>query len=141
MSNRARTAPIICRGESILARLAALIVLLAFELLTFAHLCNATGTESISAAAKADGKTVEIIISNFTFAPSELTIAPGTTVKWVNQDDIPHLVAEKTLAFKSQALDANDSFSFTFRKPGTVEYFCVLHPHMVGRILVEEGKV
>ena len=43
-----------------------------------------------------------------------VTIAPGTTVKWVNHDDIPHLVGEKALAFKSKALDTNDSFSFTF---------------------------
>ena len=90
-------------------------------------------------AAPADGKTVEVAISNFTFTPNELMIAPGTTVKWVNHDDIPHLVAEKALAFKSQALDTNDSFSFTFTKPGDVEYFCVLHPHMIGKITVKAG--
>ena len=91
------------------------------------------------AAAPTDGKTVEVAISNFTFTPNELTIAPGTTVKWVNHDDIPHLVAEKALAFKSQALDTNDSFSFTFTKPGDVGYFCVLHPHMIGKITVKAG--
>jgi len=92
-------------------------------------------TSFISAAEK----TVEVAISNFTFTPNQLTIGPGTTVKWVNHDDIPHLVAEKALAFKSQALDTNDSFSFTFTKPGDVEYFCVLHPHMTGKITVKVG--
>ena len=115
-------------------------MLLAFALLAFAHLSNATESQVVPAVAPTDGKTVEVIISNFTFTPNELTIAPGTTVKWVNRDDIPHLVAEKALAFKSQALDTNDSFSFTFTKPGDVEYFCVLHPHMTGKISVKSGE-
>jgi len=125
-------------GRVVIARVAALFMLLAFALLSFAHLSNATESQ-VPAAAPTDGKTVEIAISNFTFTPNELTITPGTTVKWVNHDDIPHLVAEKALAFKSQALDTNDSFSFTFTKPGVVEYFCVLHPHMTGKITVKSG--
>jgi len=126
-------------GRGVIARVAAVFVLLAFALLAFAHLSNATESQMVPAAAATDGKTVEIAISNFTFTPNELTITPGTTVKWVNHDDIPHLVAEKALAFKSQALDTNDSFSFTFAKPGDVEYFCVLHPHMIGKITVKSG--
>jgi plastocyanin len=120
--------------RDILARVAAVLVLVAFALL---HLSNAT--EVNPASAPTATKTVEVIISNFTFTPNELTIAPGTTVKWINQDDIPHLVGEKALAFKSQALDTNDSFSFTFTKPGDVQYLCVLHPHMTGKITVKAG--
>jgi plastocyanin len=110
---------------------------LAFALLAFAHLSNATESQVVPAVAPTDGNTVEVAISNFTFTPNELTIAPETTVKWVNHDDIPHLVGEKALAFKSQALDTNDSFTFTFTKPGVVEYFWVLHPHMTGKIIVK----
>ena len=141
MSNVSQEAPITgaAGGRGILAHVGAFLVLLAFALLAFAHLSNATELELVPAAAPTDGKTVEVAISNFTFTPNELTIAPGTTVKWVNHDDIPHLVAEKALAFKSQALDTNDSFSFTFTKPGDVEYFCVLHPHMIGKITVKAG--
>ena len=126
-------------GRGILARVAALVAVFAFALLTFADGSYATESELVPAAPPTDGKIVEVIIGNFTFAPKDLTIAPGTTVKWVNHDDIPHLVAEKALAFKSQALDTNDSFSFTFTKPGDVEYFCVLHPHMIGKITVKAG--
>jgi len=141
MSNVSREAPAsaAAAGRAILALVAALLVLFAFALLAFAGWGNATESELVPAAAPTDGKTVEVAISNFTFTPNELTIAPGTTVKWVNHDDIPHLVAEKALAFKSQALDTNDSFSFTFTKPGDVEYFCVLHPHMTGKITVKAG--
>lgn len=141
MSNISQAAPATgaAGGRGFLARVGALVVLLSIALLAFAQLSNATESEAVPAVAPADGKTVEVAISNFTFTPNELTIAPGTTVKWVNHDDIPHLVAEKDLAFKSQALDTNDSFSFTFTKPGDVEYFCLLHPHMTGKITVKTG--
>ena len=79
----------------------------------------------------------EIKIANFTFDPPILTMKAGTTVTWVNNDDIPHLVSEKDGKFRSSALDTNETFSETFKDAGTIEYFCVLHPHMTGKIVVE----
>jgi len=79
----------------------------------------------------------DVTIDNFTFGPKELTVAVGTTVKWVNHDDTPHIVVDKNKAFRSKALDTNDSFSFTFTSAGTFDYFCGLHPHMVGKISVQ----
>src|SRR3954470_12440209 len=81
----------------------------------------------------------EIAIDNFAFEPAVLTIAPGTQVTWVNRDEEPHTVvsAGKEQPFKSQALDTNDKFSFVFAKPGTYKYFCSVHSHMVGTIVVQ----
>jgi plastocyanin len=79
----------------------------------------------------------EIKIDNFTFGPPELTVAVGTTVKFVNHDDIPHSVVDKNKAFRSKALDTDDSFTFTFANAGTYDYFCGLHPHMTGKIIVK----
>jgi plastocyanin len=78
-----------------------------------------------------------VTIDNFTFTPKELTVAVGTTVKWVNHDDIPHTVVEKNTTFRSKALDTDDSYSYTFASAGTFEYFCGLHPHMVGKVIVK----
>ena len=78
-----------------------------------------------------------VTIDNFTFGPPDMTVPVGTTVKWVNHDDIPHSVVEKNKAFRSKALDTDDSFSFTFASAGTFDYFCGLHPHMVGKIIVK----
>jgi plastocyanin len=85
----------------------------------------------------AQDATNVITIDNFTFTPKELTVAVGTTVKWVNHDDIPHTIANKDKAFRSQALDTDDSYSFTFTSAGTFDYFCGLHPHMVGKVVVK----
>lgn len=88
-------------------------------------------------AAAADPSNT-VSIDNFTFTPASLTVKAGTTVTFVNRDDIPHAIASSTNAFaKSKALDTDDRFSFTFTTPGTYKYFCYLHPHMVGSIVVE----
>jgi plastocyanin len=76
-------------------------------------------------------------IDNFTFTPQRVTVKTGTTVTWTNQDDIPHTVTSATKAFRSKALDTDDKFSFTFTTAGVYEYFCSLHPHMTGTIVVE----
>ena len=78
-----------------------------------------------------------ITVDNFTFTPPELTVAVGTTVKWVNRDDIPHTLVEKNKTFRSKALDTDDSYSYTFANAGTFDYFCGLHPYMVGKIIVK----
>jgi len=91
---------------------------------------------ALGALAAQDATNV-ITIDNFTFSPKELTIAVGTTVKWVNHDDIPHTIVEKKTTFRSKALDTDDSYSFTFTSAGTFDYFCGLHPHMVGQVIVK----
>ena len=85
----------------------------------------------------ANAADAQVKIANFTFEPPVLTVKVGTTVTWVNDDDIPHLVAEKDGKFRSSALDTDATFSQTFKDAGTIEYFCVLHPHMTGKIVVE----
>ena len=79
----------------------------------------------------------EVHIDEFAFAPQRVTVKTGTTVTWINADDIPHTVASSGKLFKSRALDTKDKFSFGFTTPGTYEYFCSLHPHMTGAIVVE----
>ena len=82
-----------------------------------------------------------VSIDNFTFTPPTLTVKAGTTVTWTNKDDIPHGIAADDNAFtRSKALDTDDSFSFTFTTPGTYKYFCYVHPHMTGTIVVEPNN-
>ena len=78
-----------------------------------------------------------VAIDNFTFNPQRITVKAGTAVTWTNNDDIPHAVAASDRSFKSKVLDAGDSYTFTFVTPGNYQYFCSLHPHMTGTIVVE----
>jgi plastocyanin len=81
----------------------------------------------------------EVQIRDFAFEPQSLSVAIGSEVTWVNDDEEPHLVVGPAGDFKSQPLDTGDRFSFRFDKPGTYKYFCSLHPHMIGTIIVGQG--
>jgi plastocyanin len=80
---------------------------------------------------------LEIVIDNFTFAPTPLNIKVGATVTWVNHDDIPHSIVCPDLKMKSHPLDTDDSFAYRFERAGTYEYICGLHPHMHGQVVVQ----
>jgi plastocyanin len=114
----------------------------------FAHASDAGGLRKVTAgiavflaflaiAPRAHGQEPTVKIDNFTFSPQTVKVPAGTTVTWKNEDDIPHTVTSTTKVFKSSALDTDDNFSFTFTTPGVYEYFCSLHPHMTGTIVVE----
>jgi plastocyanin len=81
--------------------------------------------------------TAEVKIDNFSFGPATLTVAPGTTVTWVNHDDIPHTVVSTDSVFKSKVLDTDEKFSFTFTKAGNYPYFCSIHPKMTATVVVK----
>jgi amicyanin len=94
-----------------------------------------TGTFTVSAQQKSE--TVEVKIDNFSFGPAELTVKAGTTVTWINRDDIPHTVVSTDKAFKSKVLDTDEKFSYTFNTAGSFPYFCSIHPKMTGKVVVK----
>ena len=81
--------------------------------------------------------SIVVTIDNFNFTPPALAISAGTTVTWVNKDDVPHTVTSDDKLFASRALDTDDKFSFTFQQPGTYSYYCSVHPKMVGKVTVK----
>jgi plastocyanin len=83
--------------------------------------------------------TAQVVIDNFAFSPREITVAPGTRVTWVNRDDVPHTATSsvKPRTFDSGALDTDANFSFVFKAAGTYDYFCAVHPHMTGKVIVK----
>jgi plastocyanin len=78
-----------------------------------------------------------IVVKDFMFMPTPLTVNAGSTVTWANMDDEPHTVVSNTGLFRSGVMDTNDSFSFKFDKPGTYHFTCSIHPRMVGTIVVK----
>jgi plastocyanin len=74
--------------------------------------------------ANAAGKTVTI--SNFQFAPKNVTVKVGSSVTWVNKDGT-HTVTADDGSFQSPNLTAGKSFSKKFTKAGTYRYYCSFH--------------
>lgn len=93
---------------------------------------------AVPSLAVEQGETISI--DNFTFTPSVLTVTPGTTVTWLNNDDIPHTVVANGRAFRSKPLDTENKFSFTFTDAGEFAYFCSLHPKMTGKVIVKPAS-
>jgi plastocyanin len=85
---------------------------------------------------KAKAAEAQIVVDNFTFSPTPLNVTVGTTVTWVNHDDIPHSIVCPTLKVKSHPMDTDESFTYTFEQAGTYDYICGLHPHMHGQVVV-----
>ncbi|HSD57447.1 MAG TPA: cupredoxin family copper-binding protein [Methanotrichaceae archaeon] len=79
-------------------------------------------------------------IEGFAFQPATLTVPPGTTVKWTNQDNAPHTVTSIDGKFDSGSLNKGQEFSFNFTEPGVYDYYCKIHPSMRGQIEVTSAK-
>jgi plastocyanin len=92
---------------------------------------------ALAVPAAATPAPVTIKVANFTFAAPVVTVAPGTAVTWVNEDDIPHTIVADDKAFRSKVLDTGERFTFTFTTPGAYGYFCSIHPHMTGKVVVK----
>ena len=104
-------------------------------LMPLASMAAALALFPLSGYAHADELSIKI--ENFSFNPSELTVKPGTTITWENDDDIPHSVVEAGGKFHSKGLDTGEKFTMNLAEAGEVTYFCGLHPHMTGKIIVK----
>ncbi len=81
--------------------------------------------------------SAQVVIKDFMFVPTTLTVKAGTTVTWANKDEEPHTVFSDSGLFRSNAMDTGEAFSFKFDKPGTYHFLCTIHPRMMGTIVVE----
>jgi predicted secreted protein with PEFG-CTERM motif len=77
------------------------------------------------------------------FSPNPLNVAPGTTVTWTNGDKLSHTITSGKVSddnagsvFDSGLVKPGKTFQFTFATAGTFDYFCTVHPWMVGQVVV-----
>tara|TARA_Y100000590_G_scaffold328547_1_gene373094 strand:+ start:2159 stop:2767 length:609 start_codon:yes stop_codon:yes gene_type:complete len=81
--------------------------------------------------------------TNKCYIPSILTIPTGTTVIWENNDNAAHLATSGTPsdgpngAFDSGMIMAGESFEHQFSDKGEFNYYCIVHPWMIGTVTVE----
>lgn len=90
-------------------------------------------------------KTVSVKMSETKFKPMNMRISSGTTVTWINDDNLEHYVNTDShpahshvLTLNSKALKPGDNYSFTFTQTGSYPYHCSAHAaNMTGNIVVE----
>ena len=95
------------------------------------------GSPIVTANDRPSPANAGVKIDNFSFGPQTITVPVGTTVTWINNDDIPHTSVSTEGVFKSKVLDTDEKFSYTFTKAGTYPYYCTIHPKMTGKVVVQ----
>jgi len=70
------------------------------------------------------------------YSPPNFAATVGQTVTWVNRDSAIHTVTSTTGLFSSEDMASGATFSFTFTRAGTFQYYCTIHPWMKGTIVV-----
>lgn len=80
----------------------------------------------------------EVQILDFAFDPPLLEVKAGTAVTFINQGvDHTATALDDPSVFDTGILHTGESFSVTFDTAGTYDYWCLLHPNMVGAIVVK----
>jgi plastocyanin len=102
-----------------------------------AGLLGATTQPTTAPTTAPSGPVVRVSIDNFSFNPGVVTVPAGGRVVWVNRDDVPHTVTATGKQFTSAALDTDEQYSHVFPAAGTFEYYCAVHPHMTGKVIVK----
>jgi plastocyanin len=77
------------------------------------------------------------LLTSTAFVPNPAPVSLGATVTWVNNDIDPHTTTSTTSVWGSPTLQPGGSFSFTFQSRGSFPYLCLIHPNMVGTIVVQ----
>lgn len=79
----------------------------------------------------------EVWIQGSAFVPATITVDAGTTIKWINKDNMIHTVTSDNNLFDSGSLNQNGTFSQSFPAAGTFAYHCIPHPFMTATVVVK----
>ena len=101
-----------------------------------ALLAAATASAAAPPPARLAAPAPVVHIANFRFGPQTLTVAAGTIVTFVNDDEEPHNVTAADHSYRSPILPPGARYAHQYAAPGDYPYFCALHPHMTGHIVV-----
>jgi plastocyanin len=82
-------------------------------------------------------KTIHVAIRNYSFVPALVTVNPGDTVVFTNEDPVTHTATASGGAFDTGFLELNQTHAVTLIQPGQYGYFCLPHPGMKGTIVVQ----
>lgn len=97
-----------------------------------------------------EGTRVSIVpgsafLNDTAYDPNPVTVSVGDNVTWVNDDPDPHTVTSGSIGapdageeFDSGYMGPHRSFTHRFDAAGEFDYFCLIHPNMVGTVVVEE---
>jgi len=96
----------------------------------------ASADSSTATAATPAASPALVMIKDFAFSPSTLSVPVGGSVTFKNLDTASHTASDAAGSFDSGNLDTNQQWTYTFTKAGTYKIICKYHPSMKGTIVV-----
>jgi plastocyanin len=108
-------------------------------LLTFSGCGDDGDPNASSSSTSLPSPAAGVTVGQFAFNPSAVTVPPGGTVTWTNDDDAAHSISDTSSMATpvSKALNKGDTFSISYPKPGTYPYVCGIHNYMQGAVEVK----
>ena len=85
------------------------------------------------------GSAGDVQVIDFDYSPRTISVKTGASVRFVNSGVARHTVTALDESFDSGFMAKGDAYSRTFTTPGTFDYFCIIHPDMVGSVQVSDG--
>ncbi len=129
-----------------IARAAAVATMFGAALLGGALLAGATpaaaggGGGGCASGVITSASGVTVLTEGLCFESTVLHVAVGATVTWTNDESLPHTVTGANRVWGSeQVISDGQSVSFTFESEGTFPYYCMIHPGMLGTVVVGDG--
>jgi plastocyanin len=122
--------------------ISAVLAAIALTLLIVAFPPSALGQSKTTLVSIVKGASIPTMKEPYN--PTPVNIPKGTTVTWTNHDTTAHTVTEGNPSgysppngFDSGILAPGSVFTHTFPTAGTVQYYCTLHPTMLGEVIVK----
>jgi plastocyanin len=86
---------------------------------------------------------ISSVKEGYLYQPNTTQVKVGDTVSWTNDDDTLHTVTSGSgtdenagASFDSGMMGAGKTFEHTFTTAGEYPYFCIVHPDMIGKVIV-----
>jgi len=102
---------------------------------------QASKSNDTNSSSEQASDATEVTIKDYKYMEKDLKVKVGTTVRWTNEDSVPHSVTgddiEKS-GLDSENFGQGETFEYTFDKAGEFSYFCKPHPYMKGSVTVTE---
>jgi plastocyanin len=87
------------------------------------------------------------VLEDKAYQPNPVKINVGEKIIWTNNDLTIHTVTEgnpstnvTTNGFDSGLINPDETFNYVFDKAGTIQYHCILHPTMIGSVIISQNQ-
>jgi amicyanin len=99
------------------------------------------GTTPVASSTGDPVGIVHVVMVSLDFAPTVVHVTVGQTVTWTNKDSSPHnvtYVSGPSFSSSPPRMNRGTSFSVRLTEPGTIHYYCSIHPWMKATIVVSQ---